>query len=127
MIFFGSKNIFDKLFFAFLLCALFVVGFHIGKEKSEDKNESVTIFVRVEKLKGNPKENDTVLIDGKYECRFVSLKNGEVSLLSEGSFEESGFLFYGCKYLSKNQPIKALGDWGYFEGRISNIEKKSFD
>ena len=107
----------------FILCALFSIGYHVGKDRSVDFKENALITVKLEKIKRTPEENDMVLIDGKYECRLVSIENGELSLLCEGYFNEAGFLFSGCKYISKNQPLKALEEWGYFEGRVSEIEK----
>lgn len=116
-----KKNIFDKIIFLTLLSMLFTIGYHIGSVKDTSIKQNAEITLKLDKLKGAPKENELIMIDGKYECFALSFEEDEINLLCQGYYTEAGFLFSGCKYLSKNQPIKASFPSGYLEGRIQNI------
>ena len=116
---------FDTVCTVALICLLFTIGFHIGKEKEKQVPGHVLINVSVERFKDERNLNN-VMIDGKYECQIVSFDGKSLKLICRGEYTEAGFLASGAKYLSKNQPIEIVGD-SYFFGRITSIDKTAKD
>jgi hypothetical protein len=104
-----------------LLAAFFVLGCQIGGGHSEYDSTVFTVTVRPEKTSGSPDSKAEAFIDGKYECSVKKFEKDEIVLICEGIYTDAGYLLAGAKYLSLNQPVKAIQDWGYFEGRIHEI------
>lgn len=119
-------HFFDTLCFLSLLSLLFVIGFHIGKEKEGADTGSVIITIEIIKSK-IPDTVETFMIDGKYECFPVSISIEEKSLSfsCNGRYAEAGFLALGAKYVTKNQPIELVGKDFYVYGRIRDIKDTS--
>ncbi len=115
------KNIYNLLFALVLFSLLFTVGFNIGSPPKTSGDGLISITVSLEKYKGKADIGDSCFIDGVSEAEITSLSPDEISLVCKGSIEAAGFLICGRKYISKNQPIKLHTDYGYFEGKISNI------
>ena len=105
-----------------LLAAFFVLGCHLGGERNEYSSIIFSVTIHPDKASGAPDSGAVALIDGKYECSVEKYESEKIVLICEGSYTEAGYLLSGAKYLSLNQPVKAMQDWGYFEGRIYEIK-----
>ena len=119
-------NFFDALFALAVLSALFTIGLHLGKERAPSRDITMEITLRVEKKQGDFKTGSQILVDGKHEAEVLDVKESEITLLCRGSLEDSGYLAFGAKYVSKNQPIEAAGEGYYLKGRIFAIKKCVF-
>lgn len=117
-------HFFDTLCFLSLIFLLFVIGFHIGKEKESADTGSVIITVEIIKSK-IPDTVGGFMIDGKYECFPVSIEENSLSFVCNGRYGEAGFLALGAKYVTKNQPIELVGKDFYVYGRIRDIKDTS--
>ena len=113
---------FDTVCILAIFSMLFSIGFHIGKDKKHNERHTFVISIDSEKISGSPDEISEVKIDGKYPCKFISISNNTMTLSSFGLVLDAGYLLCGAKYISKNQPIVATADWGFFEGRIVDIK-----
>ncbi len=116
-------NSFNSFCILSLLAAFFVLGCHLGNESNECTSTVFTVTVHPEKVSGTPDSGAMALIDGKYECAVEKFEKDEIVLICKGSYTEAGYLLSGAKYLSLNQPVKAIQDWGYFDGRIYEIKR----
>ncbi len=112
---------FDAFYILSFIAVLFVLGFHIGKEKDGYIPIEFTVTIRPEKISGIPDENKTALVDGKYETTVLEFCDEKIVILCKGYYSEAGYMLCGAKYISQNQPIKANQNWGYFDGRIYEI------
>ncbi len=116
-------NFFDKLFILFILFALFTVGYHIGKERSEDGSVTFALSIAPEEEMNGAFFETEGYIDGKYKIYGVRYEDGVYVFMCDGLIGPLGFLAGGAKYLAKNQPIKIWGEYSLIVGRITDMEK----
>ena len=119
-------NFFDALFALAVLSALFTVGLHLGKERAPSRDITMAITLRIEKKQGDFESGSKILVDGKHEAEILDVNESEITILCKGSLEYAGYLAFGAKYVSKNQPIEASGEKYYLKGRIYAIKKYVF-
>ena len=115
-------NRFDILFLVFLIGAFFTLGLHIGTERDSCMKEERTVLLLVTSYE-NIWANNGILLDGTVSANLVSFDGSYAVLSVFGTSEEAGFLVGGRKYIAKNQPIYAVSDSGFLQGRILFIEK----
>ena len=111
---------FDTVCLIALIMLFFTVGLHLGKERNAYTEKSTIITVNIVRSK-LPKAVDSLLVDGKHECELLSINENSLSLSCSGKILDAGFLAFGSKYLSKNQPLELTGDGAYVYGRIASI------
>ena len=116
-----SLSRFDKLFFIFLLAALFTVGLHIGGEKSGAETVSFTAEVSYEKLSGDPCDEGGLMVDGRLPVQVTGFDGEYFYITMDGYLTEAGFLLCGAKYLSANQPVFIYGEVSGIEGKICRL------
>lgn len=111
---------FDTVCLVALIMLFFTVGLHLGKERNTDTEKSAVVTVNIVRSK-LPKTVDSLFVDGKHECELLSINESSLSISCSGKILEAGFLAFGSKYLSKNQPLELTGDGAYVYGRITSI------
>ncbi len=116
------KNKHDIMAFVIILLLLFTVGFHIGRGKDAQIQETRYLTVTVSKSKGIPQRGESLMIDGRFAVQVLETDEGSITFLCRGSMCEAGFLIGGTKYIAKNQPLKVYSDTVYIEGRISELK-----
>ena len=119
----SKRSFFDVLYTLALFAALFTIGYHGNTDESSSAPMEFSVTVRIEKLSDTLHPGSTLYIDGKYECYVTDCSDKEAILLCNGYRSDAGYLLFGSKYVSENQPIKASYQSLYLEGRIYKIQK----
>jgi hypothetical protein len=115
------KSGYDALYGIFAFFLILTVALHLCIPKAKSITEEKTVTVSITKISGTPKINTDVSVDGKYRALLVDSDDETLTLKVNGEYLEAGFFAFRAKYLCLNQPIVFFAEWGYAEGRITDI------
>lgn len=115
------KSGYDALYGIFALFLILTVALHLCTPKATSVTEERTVTISVTKISGTPKTDTEVSVDGKYCALLVASDEKTLTLRVNGEDLEAGFFAFRAKYLCLNQPIVFFAEWGYAEGRITDI------